>query len=160
MRLVHDPSRLWARREVTSARSRVHLESAKAQAAMSHRMGRRSAICSSALLPRDEEVFMSAAFVQPSELDLPQALTRLRAHAALVRALLDELDRLAPLSARSSDAARLFAVGEQLAEEFGRLGCQIVECAASMTAIPPTPESAEEDDAAYASRRPGIQAAQ
>src|SRR5579864_1097298 len=46
-----------------------------------------------------EVVPMSTAFLQSSELELSEALARLRGHAALVRALVDELDRLcvAPL---------------------------------------------------------------
>jgi hypothetical protein len=79
---------------------------------------------------------MSTAFLQSGEIQLPEALARLRSHAALVHALLDELDRLAPLSARSSQAAQFTALGEQLAEEVGRLGYRMLECAASMTGTP------------------------
>jgi hypothetical protein len=75
----------------------------------------------------------TSSFFQSGEIQLPEALARLRSHAALVRALLDELDRLAPLSARSCEAAQFPAVGEQLAEEVARLGCRMLESAAAMT---------------------------
>jgi hypothetical protein len=81
----------------------------------------------------------TAAFFQSGEVQLPRALARLRGNAALVRALLDELDRVAPLSARSSEAAQFTALGGQLAEEVGRLGCRMLECAAAMTGMPSKP---------------------
>jgi hypothetical protein len=59
-------------------------------------------------------------------------LTPVRRHAALVRALLDELERVAPapdISERRSDGDG----GGQLIEELARLGCRIFECAAAMT---------------------------
>ena len=49
----------------------------------------------------------------------------LRRHVALVRALLEELDRILP-SPGTSDHVEL--VAEQLIEELGRLGCRILEC--------------------------------
>jgi hypothetical protein len=82
---------------------------------------------------------MSTAVSQFDQVDLSAALERIRVHAALVRALLDELDRLAPISERRPDAERFVALSEQHAEELGRLGCRIVECAAAMTGIPAKP---------------------
>jgi hypothetical protein len=79
---------------------------------------------------------MSTTFFQLGEVQHPEALAGLRGHAALVRALLDEFDRLAPLSTRSSQAAQLAAVGDQLAEEVGRLGCRMLDYAAAMTGSP------------------------
>jgi hypothetical protein len=77
----------------------------------------------------------STTFLKLGELSLPEALARLRGHAALVRALVDEIDRLAP-PARSREAARFAAVSAQLAEEFRRLGCRMLECAAAMSDSP------------------------
>jgi hypothetical protein len=82
---------------------------------------------------------MSTASFQSDEI-LPQALARLRGHAALVRALLDELDRLA---ARSSEAARVSDLGGQLAEEVSRLGCRMLECAAEMTGVASKPPASK-----------------
>jgi hypothetical protein len=82
---------------------------------------------------------MSTAFFQSGEIELPPGLAPLRSHAAVVRALLDEFDRLAPLSARSSEAAQFAALGGQLAEEIGRLGGRMLECAAAMTGMPSKP---------------------
>jgi len=77
----------------------------------------------------------STTFLKARELEaLPEALARLRGHAALVRTLVDEVDRLAP-PVRSSEAARFSAVSAQLAEEFRRLGSQILECAAAMSRV-------------------------
>lgn len=86
---------------------------------------------------------MPAAFSQFFEPELPQALARLRIHAALARALLDELDRLAPPSARRANASRFVALGEQLAEELGRLGRQISECAMVINGMASEAEAAE-----------------
>jgi hypothetical protein len=79
---------------------------------------------------------MSVAFFQSGEVQLPPAMAPLRSHAAVIRALLDELDRLAPLSARSGEAAVFNCLGEQLAEELRRLGSRMLECAAAMTGTP------------------------
>lgn len=54
------------------------------------------------------------------------ALGRLRNQAALVRALVDEFERLAP-----SDGEGLL-VCDQLLEELTRLGCRILETAAAL----------------------------
>jgi hypothetical protein len=82
---------------------------------------------------------MTIAFFQSGEVQLPPALAPLRSHAAVIRALLDELDRLAPLSARGGEPAAIACLGEQLAEELGRLGCRMLECAAAMTGTPLDP---------------------
>jgi hypothetical protein len=76
---------------------------------------------------------MSTAFFCSDEVRLPPALAPLRSHAAVIRALLDEFERLAPLAARSGDAAVFTSLGGQLAEEVGRLGCRMLECAAALT---------------------------
>ena len=80
---------------------------------------------------------MSAALVQSADVELAEAVVRLRSLAALVRALLDEFDRLIPLSTRSSEAAQFSALGEQLAEEVGRLGGRMLECSSAMTTMGP-----------------------
>ena len=55
---------------------------------------------------------------------------RLRGHAATVRSLLDEFDRIVPASsARLSDDPPP-GLREQLAEELVRLGCRLLEYAA------------------------------
>jgi hypothetical protein len=82
---------------------------------------------------------MATAFVRSREVQLPESLVLVRTHAALVRALLDELDRVAPVSARSYETTQFAAVCEQLAEEVARLGCRMLESAAAMTGTPPRP---------------------
>jgi hypothetical protein len=81
---------------------------------------------------------MSTAFPrtgeQPTECELAARLARIRGHAALVRALLDELERVAPHPVRTSDASRFASLSEQLAEETGRLGRCLLDCAAAMIA--------------------------
>jgi hypothetical protein len=72
--------------------------------------------------------------VIPSHLRL--SVVALRRHAALVRALLEELDRVAPLAGASTEAE---VVGEQLVEELTHLGRKILECAATMTQTPEIP---------------------
>ncbi len=56
-----------------------------------------------------------------------RSLSTVRSQAALVRALLDEIERLAPLGADST-------VDEQFIEELARLGCQCLEIATASTA--------------------------
>jgi hypothetical protein len=82
---------------------------------------------------------MSTAFLQFGEPQPLEALERIRARAAQVHALLDELDSLAPISAGRSDTARVVSLSEQHAEELDDLGHRILECAAAMTAIPAKP---------------------
>ncbi len=55
----------------------------------------------------------------------------LRTHVALARSLLDELER----TVTTRRAVASFAVSEQLAEELGRVGCRLLECAASLTQV-------------------------
>ncbi len=59
-------------------------------------------------------------------------MREVRSQAAVVRALLDELDRAA-----AGDSL----VGEQIIEELARLGCRIWEAASEMTSAMPAPES-------------------
>jgi hypothetical protein len=67
----------------------------------------------------------------------PQCLNAvaLRRHAALVRTLLEELDRIVP-----SAGAREDVLAEQLIEELTRLGCRILECTATMIHPPESEE--------------------
>jgi hypothetical protein len=53
-------------------------------------------------------------------------LARLRSQAAIVHALADQVDHLS----RAADAEGL---GDQLVEEIARLGCRLLETAASLT---------------------------
>jgi hypothetical protein len=70
--------------------------------------------------------------VQPGRFFMASAaqydLVPLRTHAALTRSLLDELDRIVPASGTTPHDATSFVIGEEL----GRLGCQLLECAASL----------------------------
>jgi hypothetical protein len=59
----------------------------------------------------------------------------LRTHVALARSLLDELERIVPEHTTTRRASASFAVSEQLAEELGRMGCRLLECAASLTQV-------------------------
>jgi hypothetical protein len=78
---------------------------------------------------------MSVIVRRLAELETPPTVPRLRAHAATVRALLDELDRAAPSHDLWSLADRESVVAEQLAEELTRLGCLMVECGAAVSLI-------------------------
>jgi hypothetical protein len=71
-------------------------------------------------------------FFRSGEIELPEEPARLRSHAALVRGLVDEIERIAPVSVRSSEAAVFAEMGEQLAEEVARLGYRMLECAAAI----------------------------
>ena len=71
-------------------------------------------------------------FFRSGEIELPEEPARLRSHAALVRGLVDEIERIAPVPVRSSDAAVFAEMGEQLAEEVARLGYRMLECAAAI----------------------------
>ncbi len=92
---------------------------------------------------------MSTAFVRFGETGPRPTLMRLRNHAALVRTLLDELDRVAP-PAGGAMAVNLGVVG-QVAEEVARLGCRMLECAAAMAGE----DVSSNRVAAFPLRRPG-----
>ena len=55
-----------------------------------------------------------------------RALSSVRSQAAFVRALLDEVERVAPPGSED-------AVNEQLVEELARLGCRFLEVASALT---------------------------
>jgi hypothetical protein len=75
---------------------------------------------------------MSTAFADSVEIQFPRALKRLQSQAALVRALVHELDCVRPpTDAGPGGPRRHLVLGAQLAEEFGRLACQVLECAAA-----------------------------
>ncbi len=79
---------------------------------------------------------MSTAFPASSQLDdnhFAQALEQLRDQVALVRALLDEIDGLAPPSGAVSAARSSAALGARLAEEYGRLASRILACPVAIT---------------------------
>jgi len=57
-----------------------------------------------------------------------QSIPAVRRQAALVRTLLDEVERVTP-----SDLAD--PIGAQLVEELGRLGCRCVELAAALAKV-------------------------
>ena len=78
---------------------------------------------------------MFRTFVRFGEIDLPQALRRLRKQAALARALLDEFDRVAPASG-GAQGEECLGLGTQFAEEFGRLAYEMLECAVATTLDP------------------------
>jgi len=59
---------------------------------------------------------------------LAPELLRLRSHAALVRALLDDLDRVVPFAGGGRESL----LGGQLVEELARLGSRVLECAAAL----------------------------
>ena len=79
---------------------------------------------------------MANAFRSPSELHLRGDLVRLRSHAATARSLLDELDRVVPMSGARRNEEALVVLGEQLADELARLGCRLLECAATVAGVP------------------------
>lgn len=60
-------------------------------------------------------------------------LAPLRRHVALARSLLDELERFLPPSSTIPRLDASLAVGDQLAEELGRMACRLLECAAFLT---------------------------
>jgi hypothetical protein len=73
---------------------------------------------------------MSTVFFRPAQLEPQPTMRRLRNHAALVRALLDELDRVAPPAGAGLGVQQ--CVAAQLAEEVARLGCRMLEYAAAI----------------------------
>jgi hypothetical protein len=90
-----------------------------------------------------KEESMSAAFNRFDEKEFPQALMRLRNQAAVVRALVDDLDRVAPVVRGDPRDPELTVLGARVVEEFAHLACRLLECATvaapprgSRTAIP------------------------
>ncbi len=81
---------------------------------------------------------MVHAFRSLGELYLRADLVRLRSHAATIRSLLDELDRLVLASGRRTEEGARRDVHDQLAEELARLGCRLLEYAATVTTVPPS----------------------
>ncbi len=74
---------------------------------------------------------------QPSddcELTAERRLARLRGQVAVLRTLMDNVDHFA--CAEDADG-----LSEQLVEEMARLGCRLLEAAASMTRPPPSAQS-------------------
>ena len=63
-----------------------------------------------------------------------ELVSPLRRHVALARSLLDEFDRALPPPTATPRPEMLLLVREQLVEELGRIGCRLLECAASLTA--------------------------
>jgi hypothetical protein len=75
---------------------------------------------------------MSTAFPASLQLDdthFAQALKQLRNQFARFRAVLDEIDRLAPPSSGESVAQKSVALGARLVEEYGHLASRILACA-------------------------------
>jgi hypothetical protein len=66
-----------------------------------------------------------------------RAVSSVRSQAAFVRALLDEVERVAPSGSGS-------VVSEQLVEELARLGCRCIETASALTAVVDAQEQALE----------------
>jgi hypothetical protein len=60
-------------------------------------------------------------------------LVRLRSHIAVVRSLLDELDRIVPPSRSRQPEGAPLELRAQLVEELARLGCRLLESAAALT---------------------------
>jgi hypothetical protein len=98
---------------------------------------------------------MAIAFVQSGEIDLPKVLAHLRSQAALVRSLLDELDRHTPFSPRDPETVQFSALGDQIAEEIERLGARMLECAAAIVGAPPSPRSRNSEAGNGHLERPG-----
>lgn len=73
---------------------------------------------------------MSTSLSAMNELDRRRAIRGLRNRAALVRALLDELDRATSSTGGGSVVQE--CATEQLAEELARLGCRMLESAAAI----------------------------
>ena len=80
---------------------------------------------------------MANAFRSFSEWSGAGDLARLRSQAAAVRTLLDELDRVLPAAGVSLGEDAPICLQEQLVEEVARLGCRLIESAATMTGVVP-----------------------
>jgi hypothetical protein len=72
----------------------------------------------------------------PGVAEGPNSRAALRRQLALVRALVDELDRLACAGGEQGAQSTGPAFQEQLREDLTRLGCRILEHAAAMTDAP------------------------
>jgi hypothetical protein len=72
---------------------------------------------------------MAVVVERGDQLGLPPSVRRLRAHAAVVRSLLDELDRAAPASGLGFAEATASRHAEHLAEELAHLARRMLECA-------------------------------
>jgi hypothetical protein len=72
---------------------------------------------------------MSVVVERSNQIGLSPSVCRLRAHAAVVRSLLDELDRAAPSSGLGPQEATVSCHAEYLAEELAHLARRITECA-------------------------------
>jgi hypothetical protein len=76
---------------------------------------------------------MTAALTSPAAQDVPSSVAVLRRQAALARALLDELDRALPATRA---CGRAEVIDAQFVEEPTRLGCRVLECAATTVRTP------------------------
>lgn len=79
----------------------------------------------------------------PDDRETRSQLRAVRSQAGLVRALLDEVERLQPESVASG------IVAEQLIDELTRLGCRTLELAAALAhgeAVPIPPSSGTQSD--------------
>jgi hypothetical protein len=73
---------------------------------------------------------MSLVLEWSDQAELSPNVRRLRAHVAVVRTLLDELERAAPSFGGPVDMAKVSCRAEYLAEELVRLAGRMNECAA------------------------------
>src|SRR5579872_5169899 len=77
----------------------------------------------------NQGVSISVVVEPGDQLGLSPNVRRLRAHAAVVRSLLDELDRVAPASGLGFAEATASRHTEHLAEELAQLARRMLECA-------------------------------
>jgi hypothetical protein len=82
---------------------------------------------------------MAITLVQSREIELAKVLAQLRSQAALVRSLLDELDRHTPICP-CGESVPFTMLGGQIAEEIERLGARMLECAAALAGAPSKPQ--------------------
>jgi hypothetical protein len=72
---------------------------------------------------------MSASQIALTVYPGQKAVRTLRSEAACVRALIDEIERVAPASLAEE------AVSAQLVEDLARLGCRLIEAAAALRPV-------------------------